>query len=155
MEFNIEYDPTKLRFTEVKDFNLQDLSASSFGLPGVGANQEGAIKLSWFDQAASGVTVADGTEIFVMCFEVIGTGTTDVGVVSNGLEIIDSGAEDGIQNLEDWMNLPALAESVKAQIRAAVQQELAGGTATGLQASLDADVVKIKVGVAHIVGQKL
>lgn len=90
MEFNIEYDPAVLRFTEVKDFNLQDLSASSFGLPGVGANQEGAIKLSWFDQAASGVSVADGTAIFVMCFEVIGSGTTNVGVASNGLEIIDS-----------------------------------------------------------------
>ncbi|HKK76738.1 MAG TPA: cohesin domain-containing protein [Saprospiraceae bacterium] len=89
MEFNVDYDPAVLRLTEIKDFNLKDLSASSFGLPGVGANQDGTIKLSWFDQAAAGVTTADGTEIFVMCFEAIGTGTTDIDIRNNGLEIID------------------------------------------------------------------
>lgn len=89
LEFSVNYDPAVLRFTEVKDFNLQDLSASSFGLPGVGANQDGAIKLSWFDQAATGVSVADGTAIFVMCFEAIGTGSTTVNVASTGLEVTD------------------------------------------------------------------
>jgi gliding motility-associated-like protein len=95
MEFNVDYNPAVLRFTEVRDLNLKDLSASSFGLPGVGINQEGTIKVSWFDQAAAGVSVADGTEIFVMCFETIGNGNTTVNVRSNGLEIID-GNEDSV-----------------------------------------------------------
>ena len=70
MQFSLAWDPTVLQFTGVGDaFGLPDLSASSFNVDGT-AN--GQIAVAWFDNAAQGVTLADGTELFEMCFDVIG-----------------------------------------------------------------------------------
>lgn len=93
MEFTLNYDETILEYVEVSDFNLQDLSLAAFGEPGTGGNQAGDLKLSWFESSSStGVTVPDGTAIFVVCFRAIGTGSTDVSIDQNGLEIIDAGS---------------------------------------------------------------
>ncbi len=70
MQFSLAWDPTVLQFTGVGDaFGLPDISAASFNVDGA-AN--GQLALAWFDQAAQGVTLADGTELFEMCFDVIG-----------------------------------------------------------------------------------
>ena len=70
MQFSLAWDPTVLQFTGVgSTFGLPDLSAASFNVDGT-AN--GQLALAWFDQAAQGVTLADGTELFEMCFDVIG-----------------------------------------------------------------------------------
>ncbi len=90
MEYTINYDPTVFEFVEVKDFNLTDLNASSFGLPGVGANQEGDLKLSWFDQAAAGISLPNGTTIFNVCLRAIGSGSSTVSINTNGLEVTNA-----------------------------------------------------------------
>ena len=75
--------------------------------------------------------------------------------IDHGLQIVACHTEDGIQNLEDWLGLPALKESIKTRIRRAVQEELAGGKATGLQPFLEGDEVKSIVAVARLIGRKL
>lgn len=68
LQFNIDYDSTKLQFQSLQNFNLSGLNINSFGAPGMGANEEGHIKLAWFDLEVNGVTVPDQTVIFEMCF---------------------------------------------------------------------------------------
>jgi ubiquinone/menaquinone biosynthesis C-methylase UbiE len=45
---------------------------------------------------------------------------------SNNLHLIECHTEAHVQDLEGWLDLPALPEQVKDQIREAVQQELSG-----------------------------
>jgi len=91
MEWSLDYDPGMLEFVEVQNFNLKDLTESAFGLPGMGANLPGALKLSWIDLSANGVTVPDETAIFEVCFRAVGSGTTTVGFDETAtLEITDA-----------------------------------------------------------------
>ncbi len=76
MQFSINYDPNALQFVSVGGFNLDQLTAASFGTPP--STSPGVITLSWLDQTLAGVTLADGTEIFEICFNVTGSGTTTV-----------------------------------------------------------------------------
>ncbi len=71
-QYTISYDPSVLQFTGASGFNLVDLSTGNFGdvSPGV-------LTVSWNDvSSGSGVTVADGTVIFQICFNVVGAGGT-------------------------------------------------------------------------------
>ncbi|MEO0340529.1 MAG: cohesin domain-containing protein, partial [Bacteroidota bacterium] len=90
IELVFNFDPIKLQYEEVKGFNLDGLNASAFGEPGVGANPNNQLKLSWFDQQVAGVTLTDNTSIFELCFTALANNTTDV-VSMNQAEIIDSG----------------------------------------------------------------
>ncbi len=91
MEWTLDYDPGMLEFIEVKNFNLKDLTESAFGFPGMGSNQPGALKLSWIDLSAGGVTVPDETVIFEVCFRAIGSGATTIGFDETAtLEITDA-----------------------------------------------------------------
>ena len=78
MEFTINYDSTRLEFKQVTGFGaLRGLDGSVFGLPGVGLNKKGAIKVAWVDPEVSGVTLADSVSLFRVCFKAIGAaGTT-------------------------------------------------------------------------------
>jgi len=69
MQFSLAWDPTVLAFTGTQNFGLADLSAASFNTDGTSSGQ---LAVAWFDQAAQGVTLADGTILFEMCFDVIG-----------------------------------------------------------------------------------
>ncbi len=69
MQYTMQFDPTKLQFINVGNFNLPDLAASSFG--STQANQ-GKLTLSWFDSSTEGVSVSDGTIIYQVCFKAIG-----------------------------------------------------------------------------------
>jgi trimeric autotransporter adhesin len=91
MEWTLDYDPGMLEFIEVKNFNLKDLTESAFGFPGMGSNQPGALKLSWIDLSAVGVTVPDETAIFEVCFRAIGSGATTISFDQTAtLEITDA-----------------------------------------------------------------
>jgi gliding motility-associated-like protein len=62
-QFTIEYDPTALEFLEVSNLNLEGLGPDAFGTPA-----PGKITFRWFDPSVAGVTLADGTVIFDLCF---------------------------------------------------------------------------------------
>ena len=71
MEFTLLYDPVRLKLDTVSDFNLTGLNDSQFGLPGTGTNVAGKVKLSWLDPNVAGVTVANNTIIFKLCFTIL------------------------------------------------------------------------------------
>lgn len=69
VQFSLAWDPTVLQFTETTNFGLPDLNAASFNTDG---SANGQLAVAWFDQAAQGVTLADGTTAFEVCFDIIG-----------------------------------------------------------------------------------
>lgn len=69
LEFTINYNTTQLEYSAVKNFNLNGLTEASFGLPGVGTNPAGSIKLSWNDPNVTGITLATGVTLFEVCFK--------------------------------------------------------------------------------------
>ncbi len=76
LEFSLKFDSTKLTFKEVKNFNLAGLSAGTMGLPGAGNNPTGTLKVSWLDNNITGVTLANGTAIFDICFTAVNLDAT-------------------------------------------------------------------------------
>ena len=69
LEFIINYNTTQLDFSGVKNFNLNGLTEANFGLPGVGTNPAGSIKVSWSDPNVAGISLPNGTAIFDVCFK--------------------------------------------------------------------------------------
>ncbi len=62
----LNWDPSVLRFTEIRDGGLQSVNAND------ALKDQGSINILWlFDQSA--VTLANGTTLFEMCFEVVGS----------------------------------------------------------------------------------
>lgn len=68
MQFTIEYDVTKLTYLQPQSYNLNYLDTGDFFNP-----QAGIITLSWFDTDLDGETKADGSVLFEVLFDVIGT----------------------------------------------------------------------------------
>ncbi len=66
---SIEWDPAVISNPNVSGFNLDGLSEGNFNLD-QGAN--GMLSFVWFDPTTDGITVADGTTIFEICFNVTG-----------------------------------------------------------------------------------
>ncbi|NBU35206.1 MAG: hypothetical protein EBS35_01335 [Bacteroidetes bacterium] len=71
IEFSLAYDPIRLKFDTISDFNLAGLNESQFGLPGTGTNLPGKVKLSWLDPNVAGVSVPNNTVIFKLCFLIL------------------------------------------------------------------------------------
>lgn len=69
----IEWDPQILGNPEISNINLDGLADGNFNLD-QGAN--GMLSLVWFEQNTEGLTLTDGTKIFEICFDVIGSGGT-------------------------------------------------------------------------------
>lgn len=69
MEFTINFDPTVLAWDSTLPGPLDDLTTFNFPTFGV---DNGFIPFAWFESAATGVNLADGTCIFDVCFEVVG-----------------------------------------------------------------------------------
>lgn len=74
MQFSINYDPDQLEFVSVGNFGLSGLSENSMALPSNAPIED--IRLSWIDNALSGVTLTDGTVLFELCFKALGTDVT-------------------------------------------------------------------------------
>ncbi|MEZ4994093.1 MAG: cohesin domain-containing protein [Saprospiraceae bacterium] len=74
MQYTINYDPAVLEFKSVANTNLAGLTAGgNFGNP-----SPGKITVFWFDQAVSGVTLADDTRIYTICFTVLQDSPTTI-----------------------------------------------------------------------------
>ncbi|MDH3651178.1 MAG: cohesin domain-containing protein, partial [Saprospiraceae bacterium] len=90
MQFSLNWDPAFLEFQGVGQFNLSGLNDGSFNIADVG---DGKLRLQWLDPASAGVTLAAGTNIFQICFEILGTtGTRSVQFSNDPLpiEIVDA-----------------------------------------------------------------
>ncbi len=87
MDFSIQFDPAKLQFVSVTGFNLAGLSEQNFGLPGQGGVPSGRITCSWNEPTTSGLSIPNGTIIFQICFNAIGSGTSTVSFGNTPLAI--------------------------------------------------------------------
>lgn len=65
----LEWDPAVLSNPKVQDFNLSGLDEGLFNLD---MGSAGFISIVWIDQSTDGITLADGTRIFSLCFDIIG-----------------------------------------------------------------------------------
>ncbi len=75
MQFSVNWDPTVLKFENVVVLeNLINLAASSFGTPLLPTVDDGNLIVSWsyFDPNDPGVSLPDSTDIFQVCYRVIG-----------------------------------------------------------------------------------
>lgn len=117
LQFDINYDPTKLQYQSLQNFNLPGLNVSTFGVPGSGANIEGRIRMAWFDMQLDGVTVPDQTVIFEMCFIALADrGTTQLSF-SNVEVVKDINAEVGFHSEAGIIAFEASEEPVRDPTR--------------------------------------
>ncbi|MCB0640844.1 MAG: hypothetical protein KDC44_04355, partial [Phaeodactylibacter sp.] len=69
MEFSFNFDPTVVTFSGIDNANMPGLTVGNFATPG-----SGNVTLNWSaPNQASGVTLADGTVLFDLCFNVVGS----------------------------------------------------------------------------------
>lgn len=69
MQYTITWNKNVLEFTALKNFNLPFLDQNDFGLH---LTQNGLLTCAWIDDALKGVTVADNTSVYQVCFIVKG-----------------------------------------------------------------------------------
>jgi hypothetical protein len=81
-QFTLAWDPAVLRYVSVGDYGLGGLSTGNFS---AARSLEGLLTFSWNEPGAAGATVADGTVIFSVSFEVTGR----AGSIS-ALRLVDS-----------------------------------------------------------------
>ncbi|MGK0363296.1 MAG: gliding motility-associated-like protein [Saprospiraceae bacterium] len=84
MQTTIDYDETILTFTGFQNFNpnLPDLMGSV-------VNNGMAVVMSWFDPTTNGISLADNSLLFQICFDVIGTAGDVATIEFNQSVIID------------------------------------------------------------------
>ncbi|MEL6718081.1 MAG: cohesin domain-containing protein [Bacteroidota bacterium] len=69
MQYTLKWDTKLLKYKSVQGFGLPNLSEQNFGKT---QTNEGLLTFSWFDQQLRGISKADGTVLYEVCFEVVG-----------------------------------------------------------------------------------
>ena len=68
LQYSMTWDPLVAEYVGVQGMNLNGLTAGNFGAG------SGTLSLSWIDPNVTGVTVPDGTVIYQVCFNLVGSG---------------------------------------------------------------------------------
>ncbi len=66
----LNWDPGVIRFTGTEQFGVAGMSGSSFG---IALTTNGSVSFSWDDPTSGGTTLADGTVVFALRFDVVGS----------------------------------------------------------------------------------
>ncbi|MEM8527408.1 MAG: cohesin domain-containing protein [Bacteroidota bacterium] len=69
MQYTLKWDTNLLKFKSVEEFALPGLSMENFGTRQI---EEGLLTFAWFDPQLGGISKADGTVLYEVCFEVVG-----------------------------------------------------------------------------------
>lgn len=77
MQYTMVWDPTVLRLSDIRNFNLRGLGENNFGTHMTG---EGKLTFSWYDPNLRGESRPDGSTLYELCFEVIGKERSATGV---------------------------------------------------------------------------
>ena len=90
MQYSMNYNPAVLSFTGAQNFNLANFNSTN-----IGSSSAGDLTFSWLsDDVANGSSVSDGTSIYQLCFDVIGTSLTETTIEFSGsptpIEIIEA-----------------------------------------------------------------
>ncbi|MBV6427972.1 MAG: hypothetical protein KIPDCIKN_02495 [Haliscomenobacter sp.] len=86
LDFSVAWEPTHLKFTDIKNINLAGATRDSFGLDGVDG---GLFSFEW--KSANPATLPDGSSLFQVCYEVVGTPPGELGQEENcnGVQVVD------------------------------------------------------------------
>lgn len=119
MQFSLAWDPTVLEFTGTQNFGLSDLTAGSFNTD---ATTNGQISVAWFDNAAQGITLVDGSTLFELCFNVIGANGTSTNItftdtptareLATASGTIDFESSDGMVTVEEEVIMPPTGDGI-------------------------------------------
>ncbi len=80
MQYAMHWDKNVIQFLNTQSYNLPDLTSGSFG----GTPATGLQLLAWSDPSAVGVTRADGTKIYDVCFTAVGAPGTSSLITIDG-----------------------------------------------------------------------
>ncbi|NRA50334.1 MAG: hypothetical protein HRU12_14475, partial [Phaeodactylibacter sp.] len=81
MSFTVSYDASQLSYTGVTNLNS---NLPGFSVAGNVANPSpGFITINWFENSLTPITLPNGSVILEVCFDAIGSGTTDVEITSD------------------------------------------------------------------------
>lgn len=81
MQYSINYNPAVLQFANAAGFNLPGFGASNVGNPSAGN-----ITVSWLaDDPVAGQSVANGTVIFQLCFNITGSSGSSSNITFSGM----------------------------------------------------------------------
>lgn len=89
MQFSLNWDPAFLRYSGVGAFNLSGLTEGTFNADDA---TNGKLGLQWLDPSSSGITLTNGTRIFQVCFDILGSGGSRSVQFTNdpvAIEVID------------------------------------------------------------------
>ena len=67
-QHSINFDPKKLSFVGSKNYGLPHLSDANFGATKAA---DGSINFLWYDMNVKGITLADQSKVFDLCFKVL------------------------------------------------------------------------------------
>ncbi len=109
MQYSMSWDPAVLRYSDVQNTNLAGLSGAINGPTPSGTLDPGSLGVGWADPMATGVTVADGTILYEVCFTVLAAGSQEItfGNAPVPVEVVIDGGNTVIEN-----NLPSCPASV-------------------------------------------
>ncbi|MEM1215618.1 MAG: cohesin domain-containing protein [Bacteroidota bacterium] len=77
LQFSIRWDPATLTFDRVENFDLPDLSSQNFGAT---YSEKGVVALSWIHMNLQGVSLANDSHLFDICFVPTGEAISPVEV---------------------------------------------------------------------------
>ncbi|MEM0993156.1 MAG: cohesin domain-containing protein [Bacteroidota bacterium] len=69
MQYSLRWDTEQLKFKNISNFGLPKLSAQNFGTQRA---EEGILTFAWYDPNLQGISKADGSILYEVCFEVVG-----------------------------------------------------------------------------------
>ncbi|MDZ4682555.1 MAG: cohesin domain-containing protein [Saprospiraceae bacterium] len=69
MQYSVRWDKNVLEFKELKNYTLPYLDGNNFG---VNNAQDGLLTAMWIENSLKGITIADGSSIYQICYTVKG-----------------------------------------------------------------------------------
>lgn len=110
--YAMHWDPSVLQYQSTQAYNLPDLSGSNFSNYPVGSN---TLLMSWFEQALTGVTRADGTPIYEVCFKAVGPPGSQSMITIDGMGFPPGGGGAEVINASSqdvWQSDSGVADTI-------------------------------------------
>jgi hypothetical protein len=92
LQFSLSWDPTQLTADSLTNFGLPNFSAANYAFnpQTAGGSGAGVLTMAWTNSSGQGHNLPDGTELFEICFTVIGNDPVADVVISNQPTLIEA-----------------------------------------------------------------
>jgi len=104
VQFSVNWEAANLQFVSVTN-NDAALDPNLGALYGQTQTANGILNFTWSDVEGDGHTLADGTRLFTLCFNVVGTGSNEISFTDNMTPIevfrfINNSTEEEVSNIQ-------------------------------------------------------